>query len=332
MLLRTLAAVAVLLFLGTVAEAACPAGSSCVVVSGDATVAAGGALTIANLAVTNAKIANTTIDLTAKVTGTLPVGNGGTGITSLGAGVATFLGTPTAANFLTMTGVLGLGSMPALTHSNFYVGDVSDRPIAVSVTGDLGFGTAAAGFVTGTVTGFQGRAFASTAPSDTNVICWDAGGTTWKPCAASAGTGTVNSVTDGSTTVSNPTQLKGGTGLIASNPSGTIAQLDLTTPQRAPTDSGSHSYTYLSTDANQQINLVSTFTAAALPQATGSFASGFGLTSCNAGAITLTSTTSTINGIAGATGIALGANQCRSASETKPQESPAPVRSRIAIR
>lgn len=273
MLLRTLAAGAVFLFLGTVAEAACPAGSSCVVVSGDATVAAGGALTIANLAVTNAKIANTTIDLTEKVTGTLPVGNGGTGITSLGAGVATFLGTPTAANFLTMTGVLGLGSMPALTHSNFYVGDVGDRPIAVSVTGDLGFGTAAAGFVTGTITGWRGRALGTGTPNDGDVYAWNLGASEWRPVAQSGGmatsgsnatagalgniavaatgcndaakvvsgigtcvtpgTGTVNSVTDGSTTVSNPTQLKGGTGLIASNPSGTIAQLDLTSPQRA---------------------------------------------------------------------------------------------------
>lgn len=34
---------------------------------------------IENLAVTNAKIANSTIDLTAKVTGVLPVANGGTG-------------------------------------------------------------------------------------------------------------------------------------------------------------------------------------------------------------------------------------------------------------
>jgi hypothetical protein len=32
------------------------------------------------------------------ITGTLPVANGGTGITSLGAGVATFLGTPSSAN------------------------------------------------------------------------------------------------------------------------------------------------------------------------------------------------------------------------------------------
>lgn len=41
---------------------------------------------IANLAVTNAKIAASTIDLTAKVTGTLPAGNGGTGVTIINKG------------------------------------------------------------------------------------------------------------------------------------------------------------------------------------------------------------------------------------------------------
>jgi hypothetical protein len=40
----------------------------------------------------------TGLPLTTGVTGTLPVANGGTGITSLGAGVATFLGTPSSAN------------------------------------------------------------------------------------------------------------------------------------------------------------------------------------------------------------------------------------------
>lgn len=49
-----------------------------VALSGDATLANTGALTIANLAVNNAKIAASTIDLTAKVTGVLPVANGGT--------------------------------------------------------------------------------------------------------------------------------------------------------------------------------------------------------------------------------------------------------------
>ena len=38
------------------------------------------------------------VTLTSGVTGTLPVGNGGTGITSLGSGVATFMGTPSSAN------------------------------------------------------------------------------------------------------------------------------------------------------------------------------------------------------------------------------------------
>lgn len=52
------------------------------------------------------------IDLTNGVTGTLPVGNGGTGITSLGAGVATWLGTPSSANLATaVTDETGSGSL-----------------------------------------------------------------------------------------------------------------------------------------------------------------------------------------------------------------------------
>lgn len=46
-----------------------------VAMSGDATIINTGAITISNLAVTNAKIANNTIDLTAKVTGVLPNAN-----------------------------------------------------------------------------------------------------------------------------------------------------------------------------------------------------------------------------------------------------------------
>lgn len=52
--------------------------ATAVAVSGDLTLANTGAFTIANLAVTNAKIANSTIDLTTKVTNTLPIANGGT--------------------------------------------------------------------------------------------------------------------------------------------------------------------------------------------------------------------------------------------------------------
>jgi hypothetical protein len=62
----------------------------------------------------------TGVDLTSQVTGTLPVANGGTGITSLGSGVATFLGTPSSANLLaavtdeTGTGALVFGTSPTL--------------------------------------------------------------------------------------------------------------------------------------------------------------------------------------------------------------------------
>lgn len=51
------------------------------------------------------------VSLTADVSGTLPVGNGGTGITSLGTGVATWLGTPSSANLAAaLTDETGSGS------------------------------------------------------------------------------------------------------------------------------------------------------------------------------------------------------------------------------
>ena len=62
----------------------------------------------------------TGLPLTTGVTGTLPVANGGTGITSLGTGVATFLGTPSSANLAaavadeTGTGSLVLATSPTL--------------------------------------------------------------------------------------------------------------------------------------------------------------------------------------------------------------------------
>jgi hypothetical protein len=63
----------------------------------------------------------TNVDLTSQVTGTLPVANGGTGITSLGTGVATFLGTPSSANLAaavtdeTGSGLLVFATSPTLT-------------------------------------------------------------------------------------------------------------------------------------------------------------------------------------------------------------------------
>jgi len=61
------------------------------------------------------------VSLTTQVTGTLPVANGGTGITSFGSGIATFLGTPSSANLAaavtdeTGTGSLVFGTSPTVS-------------------------------------------------------------------------------------------------------------------------------------------------------------------------------------------------------------------------
>jgi len=100
------------------------------------------------------------IGLTTHVSGTLPVANGGTGITSLGAGVATFLGTPSSANLRTAltdetgTGVAVFGTSPAITTSLTTASTSFDLVNTTATT--LNFGGAATtlniGAATGTMT------------------------------------------------------------------------------------------------------------------------------------------------------------------------------------
>ena len=77
----------------------------------------------------------TGLPLSSGVTGTLPVANGGTGITSLGTGIATFLGTPSSANLITaVTDETGTGTL-VFSASPTFTGTVSAASLTLS--GDL---------------------------------------------------------------------------------------------------------------------------------------------------------------------------------------------------
>lgn len=86
------------------------------------------------------------VDLTTAVTGTLPVANGGTGITSFGAGVATWLGTPSSANLAaavtdeTGSGALVFGTGPTIGTAtlNRSLLNTTKEKITVSATAATG--------------------------------------------------------------------------------------------------------------------------------------------------------------------------------------------------
>jgi hypothetical protein len=86
------------------------------------------------------------VSLSTQVTGTLPVANGGTGITSFGTGVATFLGTPSSANLAAaVTDETGSGALVFAT-SPTLVTPVLGTPTSGTLSNCTVDGTDAVGF------------------------------------------------------------------------------------------------------------------------------------------------------------------------------------------
>jgi hypothetical protein len=74
----------------------------------------------------------------AAVTGTLPIANGGTGITSFGAGVATFLGTPSSANLASaVTDETGTGAL-VFANTPTFVTPILGTPTSGTLTNCTG--------------------------------------------------------------------------------------------------------------------------------------------------------------------------------------------------
>lgn len=140
------------------------------------------------------------VSLTTQVTGTLPAGNGGTGITSLGSGIATWLGTPSSANLASaVTDETGSGSLVFAT-SPVLVTPNLGTPSAVTLTNGTNLPLSTG--VTGTLAVSNGGT-GQTTYTDGQLLIGNTSGNTLNKATLTAGTGISVTNGAGSITIAN---------------------------------------------------------------------------------------------------------------------------------